>query len=86
MKSLEYSWSSVLFAMASLEEGVSIAISPVFDITPVLNSTEEICPSPVALKLRIKRTSPLSRLSWLGCLTIEGLNKAADSTEYSFVK
>ena len=44
---------------------------------------EEICPSPVARRLITNRSPPLETPLWSGCGTIEGLNKAADSSEYS---
>src|ERR1017187_868525 len=46
---------------------------------PVRKVMEEICPSPVARKLRIKRRAPEGRSDWSGCGTMEGLNSAADS-------
>jgi len=39
--------------------------------------------SPVARKLRIKRRAPGGRSDWSGCGTMDGLNRAADSKEYS---
>src|SRR5271167_1501113 len=50
---------------------------------PVRKVMEEICPSPVARKLRIKRRAPEGRSDWSGCGTMDGLNSAADSKEYS---
>src|SRR5579872_4739928 len=53
---------------------------------PVRKVIEEICPSPVARKLRIKRRAPGGRSDWSGCGTMEGLKSAADSKEYSQTK
>src|ERR1700722_795206 len=53
---------------------------------PVRKVMEEICPSPVARKLRTKRRAPKGRSDWSGCGTMEGLNSAADSKEYSQTK
>ena len=53
---------------------------------PVRKVIEEMCPSPVARKLKMKRNAPRGKSDWSGCGTMEGLNKAADSGEYSWVK
>src|ERR1017187_6505612 len=50
---------------------------------PVRKVMEEMCPSPVARKLRINRRVPGGRSVWSGCGTMDGLNRAADSKEYS---
>ena len=42
-------------------------------ITPDLKVIDEICPSPVARKLKIKRRLPSGKSDWSGCHTIEGL-------------
>jgi hypothetical protein len=47
---------------------------------------DEMCPSPVALRLRMNRRHPSGKPDWSGCQTIEGLNRAADSRAYSWVK
>ena len=44
---------------------------------------DEMCPSPVARRLKMKRRSPLASRVWSGCATIDGLNRAADSRAYS---
>ena len=41
---------------------------------------------PVARRLRMKRSAPTGSPDWSGCGTMEGLNSAADSGEYSCVK
>jgi hypothetical protein len=61
-------------------------ISPATSITPDLNPMDEMCPSPVARRLMMIRHSPGDSPLWSGCGTIEGLNSAAASTEYSLVK
>ena len=53
---------------------------------PLRNAIDEICPSPHARKLRIKRVAHLATPRWSGCRTIEGLKRATDSSEYSLVK
>jgi hypothetical protein len=50
------------------------------------NSIEEIWPSPMARRVRMKPRSLAPRPVWFGCGTIEGLNNATDSTAYSPVK
>src|SRR5208283_5522159 len=52
-------------------------------MTPARNVMEEMCPSPVARKLRMKRKAPAGKPVWSGSGTMEGLNRAADSNEYS---
>ena len=53
---------------------------------PVRNITHDTCPSPVARKLRMNRTAPSGRFHWFRCVTIDGLNSAAEAMEYSIVK
>ena len=53
---------------------------------PVRKVMEEMCPSPVARRLKMKRSAPLGNPVWSGCGTMDGLNSAADSGEYSCVK
>ena len=50
------------------------------------NVIEEMCPSPVARRLRMKRNEPRGRSDWSGCGTMEGLNNAEASSEYSWLK
>src|SRR5438034_1896279 len=47
------------------------------------NSIDERCPAPVARRIKIKRRSPGPRPVWSGRGTIEGPDKAADSSAYS---
>ena len=54
--------------------------------SPVRNSIEEMWPSPTARRLRTNRVSPGPRPDWSGWATIDGLQRAAASTEYSAVK
>ena len=54
--------------------------------TPLRKVMDEMWPSPVARKLRMNRNASGGRLDWSGCGTMEGLNKAAASKEYSWVK
>ena len=53
---------------------------------PLRKAIEETWPSAVARKLRMKRNEPGATPDWSGCGTIEGLNRAAASSEYSCVK
>ena len=46
---------------------------------------DDRCPSPTARRLRTNRHCPGSRPVWSGCATADGLNRAAASTEYSWV-
>ena len=59
--------------------------SPAGPTTPVRNSTDDRCPSPTARRLRTNRHRPGARPDWSGCTTADGLNRAAASTEYSWV-
>ena len=52
-------------------------------ITPLRNSMEDMCPSPVARRLMMKRSEPSATPDWSGCGTIDGLKSAADSSAYS---
>jgi len=61
----------------------SIVILPSAESVPARNSIEEMCPSPVARRLMMKRCSPSSKSLWSGWGTIEGLKRAADSSAYS---
>ena len=54
--------------------------------TPMRKVMEEMCPSPVARRLRMKRNPPFGTPDWSGCGTMDGLNSAADSGEYSCKK
>ena len=47
---------------------------------------EDTWPSAVARKLRMKRNEPGGTSDWSGCGTMDGLNNAAASSEYSCVK
>ena len=40
----------------------------------------------MARRLRMNRREPAGTPDWSGCQTREGLNRAADSTEYSWEK
>ena len=42
---------------------------------PVRNSIEEMCPSPVARRLRMKRSSPSARPDWSGCGDDRGIEE-----------
>ena len=53
---------------------------------PLRNVIDEMCPSPVARRLSTNRREPSSSPDWSGCQTIDGLNSAADSSAYSWVK
>ena len=53
---------------------------------PVRKVIEEMWPSPVARKLRTNRKEPGARSAWSGWGTMEGLNSAAASSEYSWLK
>ena len=55
-------------------------------IVPLRNVIDEIWPSPVARRLSKNRRTPGSNPDWSGCQTIDGLNNAADSRAYSWVK
>ena len=55
-------------------------------IAPERKVIDEMCPSPVARRLRMNRRDPSGRPDWSGCQTIDGLNRAADSSAYSWVK
>ena len=43
-------------------------------------------PSPIARRLSTNRTSPAAQPAWSGCCTIDGLNSAAASSAYCWVK
>ena len=66
--------------------GVLIAMLQLASMVPVPNVIEEIWPSPVARRLKMNRSEPGGRSDWSGCGTMDGLNSAADSGEYSCVK
>jgi hypothetical protein len=53
---------------------------------PLRKAMEETWPSAVARKLKMNRSEPGGTFDWSGCGTIEGLNNAAASSEYSWVK
>ena len=55
-------------------------------MVPVRNSMLETWPSPTARTLIRNRVVPAGSDVWSGCTTIEGLNSAADSTAYSWLK
>ena len=65
--------------------GSSMRSSPAGPTTPLRNSTLDRWPSPTARRLRTNRHCPGSRPDWSGCTTADGLNRAAASTEYSWV-
>ena len=66
--------------------GASIRTRPSASMTPERKVIDEMCPSPVARRLRMNRREPSGRPDWSGCQTIDGLNSAADSSAYSCVK
>ena len=66
--------------------GSSMRIRFAASITPERKVIEEICPSPVARRLRMNRRDPSGRPDWSGCQIIDGLNRAADSRAYSWLK
>ena len=53
---------------------------------PDRNSIDERCPSPIARRLTMKRSSPAVSPDWSGAGTMDGLESAAASMEYSWVK
>jgi hypothetical protein len=55
-------------------------------MVPERKVMEDRCPSPTERRLRMKRLAPSSAPVWSGCQIRDGLNSAADSTEYSWVK
>ena len=69
----ERSWLSTLTADSAL-------------IVPVLNSMLDRWPSPTARRLITNRSSPGPQPAWSGCGTIDGLNSAAASSAYCWVK
>ncbi len=58
---------------------------PAASMTPVRNSIEERCPSPMPRMLITNRRQPPAVPAWSGCATILGLHNAAPSMAYSLV-
>ena len=65
---------------------IQTPVVPPGPVTPVRNSIDETCPSPIARRLMTKRSSPSATPDWSGDATIDGFVSAAASTEYSWVK
>ena len=66
--------------------GLSTLMTFCGSTVPERNVIEEMWPSPVARKLSTNRREPSGMPLWSGCQTIDGLKRAADSSEYSVVK
>src|SRR4029077_5778585 len=56
---------------------------PSAELHPDRNVWDEICPSPTARRLRMKRRPPSGAPDWSGWETMLGLNSADASKEYS---
>ena len=64
----------------------STATLPSAAMVPDRNVSDEICPSPTARRLKMKRQPFFGAPVWSGCRTMLGLNKADASNEYSLRK
>ena len=64
----------------------SSSTSPLAVHTPVRKVREETWPSPMPRSDIRMRVSPCATPAWSGCSTTLGLNRAADSKEYSSLK
>jgi hypothetical protein len=74
------------FGSRTNRDAGSISIPPAPSTIPERKVIEEMCPSPVARRLRMTRSEPSGRSDWSGWGTMLGLKSAAHSNEYSLVK
>ena len=83
---LSYCGLGTICGVVTNRVGLSTLMLYSASTVPERNVIEEMCPSPVARKLSTNRREPGGKPVWSGCQTIDGLNSAADSNEYSLVK
>ena len=83
---LSYIESGTTVGAVTKRAGGSIVISPAALTFPVRKQSDEMWPSPVARSDTLNRFSSGPQSDWFGAQTMEGLNNAADSSAYSWVK